>query len=193
MSADLSRGQPAKRSGAPRWPAEKANGAIVTGNAFCDGARYRGWFVGHFVRGGSLRRTGEVEVKVTTNQKGEAQAKPVINRTALTLVLLIHGRLRLRFPSREILLRREGDYALWSAGEAHTWLVEADSRVITIRWPSRAGDQVAAAGRRARRVTLMGGKAIRRNLIPLPDVPWSGRPTARGPARGGPPAQERAP
>lgn len=123
---------------------------IVSGNAFTDGTAYRGWFVGHFVRGRGLRRTAEVEIKVTTHQKGEAQARPVINRTASTLVVLIHGRLRIRFPSREILLRREGDYALWSAGEAHTWRVEADSRVISIRWPSRAGDQVGAiSGRRA--------------------------------------------
>ncbi len=120
---------------------------IVSGNAFTDGTSYRGWFVGHFVRGGSLRRTAEVEVKVTTHQKGEAQARPMINRTASTLVVLMHGRLRIRFPSREILLRREGDYALWSAGEAHTWQVEADSRVISIRWPSRAGDQVAEIAR----------------------------------------------
>ena len=104
--------------------------------------------MGHFVRGGGLRRTAELEIKVTTHQKGEAQARPVINRTASTLVVLIHGRLRLRFPSREILLRSEGDYALWSAGEAHTWQVEADSRVMSIRWPSRARDQVVAARRR---------------------------------------------
>ncbi len=121
---------------------------IVSGNAFEDGARYRGWLVGHFVREGGPRRTGEVEVKVTTHHRGEAQARPAINRTASTLVVLIHGRLRIRFPSREVLLRREGDYALWSAGEAHTWLVEADSRVMSVRWPSRAGDQMPGVRRR---------------------------------------------
>lgn len=115
---------------------------IVSGNAFTDGAPYRGWFVGHFVRGGSLRRTRDVEVKVTSLRRGEARADPAINRTASTLVVLLHGRLRVRFPRREVLLRREGDYVLWSAGEAHVCMVEADSRVISIRWPSRAGDHV---------------------------------------------------
>lgn len=114
---------------------------IVSGNAFADGAPYRGWFVGHFVRGAGLRRTEEVEVKVGAHPKGEAQAEPVANRTASTLVVLIRGKIRLRFATREVVLRRQGDYALWSARQAHTWVVEADSRVISIRWPSSAGDQ----------------------------------------------------
>jgi quercetin dioxygenase-like cupin family protein len=114
----------------------------VSGNAFADGIRYGGWFVGHFVAGGDLRCTRAVEVKVTTYRGKEARPIPAANRTASTLVVLILGRIRLQFPERDVLLRREGDYALWPPGIPHRWVAEAASRVITIRWPSRPSDQV---------------------------------------------------
>lgn len=131
--------------------------AIASGNAFADGARYRGWFVGHFVEEANLRRTGELEVKLTTYRGDEARVEPAVNRTASTLVLLIVGRVRLQFPDREILLHHEGDYVLWPPGIPHTWVAEAASQVITIRWPSRAGDQVPV---------VPGGPSARRFLAP---------------------------
>ena len=30
----------------------------------------------------------------------------------------------------------EGDYLMWAAGIDHTWQVEEESVVVTIRWPS---------------------------------------------------------
>ena len=100
--------------------------------------------VGHFVRGPDARLTGAVEVKVSAHRRGDARRTPVVNRTASTLVVLIRGRVRLRFPMRELILRQEGDYALWSAGVPHTWVADAESRVISVRWPSRPADQVAS-------------------------------------------------
>ncbi len=115
------------------------------GNAFSDGARHRGWFIGHFMEGTDPRRTDEIEVKLITYPEKDARPEPVLNRTASTLVVLVLGRVRLCFPQQEVLLNREGDYALWGPGIPHTWLAEAASQVITIRWPSRAGDQVASS------------------------------------------------
>jgi hypothetical protein len=40
-----------------------------------------------------------------------------------------------------VLLERAGDYALWPPGIAHRWRIELpDTIVLTVRWPSRAGD-----------------------------------------------------
>ena len=147
MSADVHGGLAADPMPAPRARTEAGPDLIVSGNAFADGGRHRGWFVGHFVRGPDPRLTGDVEVKVSAHRQGEARAKPVVNRTASTLVLLIRGRVRLRFPMRDVVLCREGDYVLWSPGVPHTWVVEAESRVISVRWPSRPADQVTSSER----------------------------------------------
>jgi hypothetical protein len=137
-----------------------ADGRVRVGNAADDGAAYRGWIVGHFVGvgvgvegGGMLEssddpaRTGAVEVKWGVHPAGERRAVPAVNATATTLSLLVRGRFRLVLPDREVVLAREGDYALWPPGVAHDWLAEEDSVVITVRWPSVPGD----SGRVARR------------------------------------------
>ncbi len=146
MLAEVHRELTGGRAVARRPCPETGPGLIISGNAFADGARNRGWLVGHFVRGSDARLTGDVEVKVSAHRQGDARTKPVVNRTASTLVVLIRGRVRLRFPRREVVLRHEGDYALWPAGVPHTWVAEAASRVISVRWPSRPRDQVTARG-----------------------------------------------
>ena len=61
---------------------------------------------------------------------------------ATTLSMLISGAIRLYFAAgHERLLHRPGDYALWAPGVAHHWRIEQDDTVVlTIRWPSLAGD-----------------------------------------------------
>jgi quercetin dioxygenase-like cupin family protein len=61
-------------------------------------------------------------------------------REATTLSILVKGRFRLQFPEQEILLSREGDYALWLPGVPHYWSAEEDSVIVTVRWPSLSGD-----------------------------------------------------
>jgi quercetin dioxygenase-like cupin family protein len=60
--------------------------------------------------------------------------------------VLIRGRFRLEFHdgnrARDLLLEREGDYALWDAGVPHNWVAEEDSVMLTVRWPSVPEDQV---------------------------------------------------
>lgn len=53
-----------------------------------------------------------------------------------TVVLLIRGRFRINLTAESVLLAGEGDYLMWGPGVDHTWRAEADSAVITIRWPS---------------------------------------------------------
>ncbi len=118
---------------------------ILVGNAGADGAAHRGWLVGHFAGvPGAPNCSEAVEVKWGVHPAGERRATAAVNATATTLSVLVRGRFRLRFPERVVVLEREGDYALWPPGVAHDWLAEAESIVLTVRWPSLAGDSRAA-------------------------------------------------
>jgi hypothetical protein len=114
--------------------------SIETGNAHQDGSAYRGWLLGHFVTpAGSLRNTGDVEVKFRALRRGESRARSIEGDVRTTLCLLISGRLRIQFEGGdEVVLSREGDYAIWQ-GEGHTWQVEEDGLEVVIRWPSTPG------------------------------------------------------
>jgi len=122
---------------------------IVAGNADDDGAARRGWFLGHFIDAvEGLRHCTEVEIKWGVHAAGEAKSAYGANDTARTLSILVSGRFLLEFPDlgESLHLERPGDYALWAAGPSHRWRALADSVVLTVRWPSRPGDQRAAGG-----------------------------------------------
>ena len=113
---------------------------LVTGNAAHTGAAFRGWFVGHFMPEG-LALTDAVEVKWGIHAVHETRPTWASSTRATTLSLLVRGRIRIYFKGGDTLLSEPGDYALWAPGVAHRWRVEADDTVVlTIRWPSRAGD-----------------------------------------------------
>jgi hypothetical protein len=113
---------------------------IVTGKAGVDGADFRGWIVGHFI-GDGPRRSAAVEVKWGVHTLDETRASWAVSAEATSMSLLVRGRIRLIFAEREHLLSEPGDYAVWGPGVAHRWRIEAeDTVVLTVRWPSRAGD-----------------------------------------------------
>jgi len=113
---------------------------LVTGNAAQTGAAFRGWFVGHFMSV-CLAGTDAVEVNWGVHALDETRPKWATSTDATTLSLLVRGRIRIYFEERDTLLSEPRDYALWSPGVAHRWRIEADDTVVlTIRWPSRAGD-----------------------------------------------------
>jgi hypothetical protein len=113
---------------------------VVTGKAERDSAAYRGWFIGHFVAAGPCN-TDAVEVKWGVHALHETRARWARTAQATTLSMVIRGSIRLYFRDGEALLDEPGDYALWGPGVEHRWRIEADDTVIlTVRWPSRAGD-----------------------------------------------------
>ncbi|MDQ3810761.1 MAG: signal peptidase I [Chloroflexota bacterium] len=115
---------------------------FVSGHAEEDGAPFRGWLVGHFASG--PRHSQDVEVRWAVHGLHELRPSWGLNRQATTLSLLVRGRMRYFFePSSETVLSRPGDYVLWGPNVAHRWRAElADTIVLTVRWPSRAGDAV---------------------------------------------------
>jgi hypothetical protein len=116
---------------------------VRIGNSQVDGATRRGWFVGRFIHDDAYRQTHDLEVKWGVHPAGDSNGTFAADVVARTLSVLIRGRFRLTFRSGErqedVLLQREGDYALWLPGVEHTWQAEAedtDTIVLTVRWPS---------------------------------------------------------
>ena len=114
---------------------------VFFGNAGAEGASRGGWFAGHFITPeNDPRSTSILEVKWGVHRAGDCRTEWAVNTEATTLSILVKGRFRLQFPEQEILLSREGDYALWLPGVPHYWSAEEDSTIVTVRWPSLSGD-----------------------------------------------------
>lgn len=119
---------------------------VVFGNAQQEGVDRGGWFMGHFIPSADdPRSTSNLEVKWGVHKAGDGRTQWATNTEATSLSILITGRFRLQFPEQEVLLSREGDYALWLPGVPHYWSAEEDSTIVTVRWPSKSGDSVGVA------------------------------------------------
>ena len=117
--------------------AQEGLSTVRCGNAFADGARHHGWFIGRFLKiPHDLRSSDAVEVKWSTHHAGAQKQLWGMSEEATTLCVLIRGNVSLQFPGMECVLSQEGDYALWSAGVPHRWAVAQESLVLTVRWPS---------------------------------------------------------
>jgi hypothetical protein len=122
-------------------PQSTRTALVLSGNAYVDGARQRGWFIGHFLESPyDLRSTPSIEVKWSIHHTGEEKSLWGVSKKATTLCVLLKGRISLLFPGAEYILSREGDYVIWPAGIPHRWTVAEDALVLTIRWPSRPED-----------------------------------------------------
>jgi hypothetical protein len=110
--------------------------AWTVGNAHDESEDQRGWFVGHFMPDADLRRSSDVEVKWGIHPAGDRRAAWTTGDERTALLILVSGRFRLELPEDSHTLARTGDYIMWGGGLDHSWLAEADSVVITVRWPS---------------------------------------------------------
>jgi hypothetical protein len=123
------------------------------GNAVMDGAPFNSWFMGDLNawRGDArpvtsppsfgLRLSSTVEMKWGRHQTGERRPEWAGCSDRRTMSLLVRGRFLLRFRSPvsrdaivEQRLEREGDYAVWGTDVEHTWVVEEDAVIMTVRW-----------------------------------------------------------
>lgn len=106
------------------------------GNANDERGEHRGWMIGHFIEDQSPRASHDVEVKWGVHAAGESRADWTAGEQRTTLLLLISGEFRLDLQGDSVRLSRQGDYVIWGPGLDHSWQAEADSVVITVRWPS---------------------------------------------------------
>jgi hypothetical protein len=115
---------------------------VKQGNAVIDGRAHRSWIVGWYIEEDPLRKTNDLEVKWAIHKPGEANGVFAADRVARSLSILVRGRFRLQFRKgdtlEEMVLEKEGDYALWQAGVEHAWFADGpdDAVVVTVRWPS---------------------------------------------------------
>ena len=105
------------------------------GNAAADSEGHRGWFIGHFMPDG-VQQSHDVEVKWGRHRVGEQREAWQGDEVRTTVLVLIEGRFRIDLSVASHVLERLGDYAMWGPGIGHSWQAEADSIVLTIRWPS---------------------------------------------------------
>lgn len=110
------------------------------GNAADDSDQYRGWLLGHFIDpdAGGIRTTDDLEVKWGIHPAG--QQRPggwTTGEDRTSLLMLISGKWRQDMTVGTFILERPGDYIVWGPGIEHTWQAEADSTMLTIRWPSK--------------------------------------------------------
>src|SRR5688572_13731594 len=126
---------------------------IILGNAMTDGLPFQSWFIGDLemwagrsaptlpVSDFGLRQSRIVEIKWGEHRAGDRRTDWAACSDKISLSVLLRGKFLLRFRSPEdrdaVVERRlacEGDYAIWGIDVEHTWVVEEDSVVLTVRW-----------------------------------------------------------
>jgi len=126
---------------------------ITTGNAAADGNDFSCWFVGRieewckekgipFNAGRfGLRNSAGIEIKWGIYKEGEERNEwaGCTDKTAMSI--LIRGDLVFDFLDPEekksvkkVRLKAEGDYVIWKEDVLHTWRMEKDSVILTLRW-----------------------------------------------------------
>ena len=97
--------------------------------------------MGHFAQ--PPFQSDAFEAKWGVHAKGEAKSQAAANKTAETVSVLIRGKFSISLPETDqtLILENEGDYVYWDSGIAHSWEALEDCVVLTLRWPSLAGDQ----------------------------------------------------
>ena len=102
------------------------------------------WAAGNGAAAFGLRQSSIVEVKWGVHPAGETRPEwaPCSNKSSLSL--LVRGRFLARFRNpnnpnavKELRLVREGDYVIWGTDLEHTWVVEEDCVIFTVRWQER--------------------------------------------------------
>ncbi len=116
---------------------------VYTGNAIHEGKK--GWFVGQFnpPDRGLVHQTS-LELKWGQHQKGEKRLAFSEYKTATTFSILISGIFKTKMmidgSLTEITLRTPGDYLAFGPLVSHCWEAVEDCVVLSIRFPSVAGD-----------------------------------------------------
>jgi hypothetical protein len=111
---------------------------IYEGFAADDAAAHRGWLAGHFMPDADPRQSPAVEIKWGVHERGDKREHWVARDRRTAAIILVGGRFRVELPGRSVLLDRQGSYVVFQ-GVGHSWIAEADSTIVCVRWPSVPG------------------------------------------------------
>ena len=115
---------------------------VYLGKAGPDAAADHGWLLGHFKPLGDPRHSTDVEIKWGVHPIGDRRGRWATGETRTALLVLISGRFRMEFRNSSPVLSEPGDYVVWGPGVDHSWYAEAESVVLTVRWPSVPGYRI---------------------------------------------------
>jgi cupin superfamily acireductone dioxygenase involved in methionine salvage len=129
---------------------------ITTGNTKTDGKDFRFWFVGRIEKWCKdndipfdkerfgLRNTDDIEIKWGIYKKNEVRTVWASSSDKTAMSILIRGDFIFIFREvqnhsrlREVRLKDEGDYVIWREDMEHTWKMDEDSVILTLRWSSK--------------------------------------------------------
>jgi cupin superfamily acireductone dioxygenase involved in methionine salvage len=129
---------------------------ITTGNTKTDGHDFRFWFVGRVEKWCrennipfdkekyGLRNTDNIEIKWGIYKKDEVRNIWASSSDKTAMSILIRGDFIFIFremqdhsKSKEVRLKNEGDYVIWREDMEHTWRMDEDSVILTLRWSSK--------------------------------------------------------
>jgi cupin superfamily acireductone dioxygenase involved in methionine salvage len=129
---------------------------ITTGNTKTDGKDFRFWFVGRIEKWCKendipfdkerfgLRNADDIEIKWGIYKKNEVRTvwASCSDRTAMSILIrgdfiFIFREVKDHSRLREVRLRDEGDYVIWRENMEHTWKMDEDSVILTLRWSSK--------------------------------------------------------
>jgi hypothetical protein len=129
---------------------------ITTGNAKADGKECRFWFVGQmekwYKENGipfdeerfGLRNNSDIDIKWGIYKKGDVRYDWALCSDKTAMSILIRGGFTFIFRDvdnhnkrKEVRLKDEGDYVIWREDIEHTWRMDEDSEILTLRWSSK--------------------------------------------------------
>jgi hypothetical protein len=116
---------------------------VTQGNAKNIAQDHQGWFIGHFMDKDSPLYTENVEVKWIARKKDILKKGLQTKQDVHTLLLLVSGKIALRFPSsgKQYVLSKEGDFiSFYAKDDAHTTETLEDTKAMVIKWPSLRGE-----------------------------------------------------
>ncbi len=129
---------------------------ITKGNTKKDGRDFSFWFVGAIDKWCEekkipfdkekfgLRNTNDIEIKWGMYKKDDVRDVWAGSSDKTGMSILIRGDFTFTFRDKsdqenrtEVRLNSEGDYVIWREDMEHTWRMDEDSEILTLRWSER--------------------------------------------------------
>lgn len=126
---------------------------ITKGNTKTDGKDFGFWFMGAIEKWCrdknvpfdkekyGLRNTDDIEIKWGIYKKDDVRDIWAGCSDKTGMSILIRGDFTFIFRKKsnhenqvEVRLYKEGDYVIWQEDMEHTWRMDADSEILTLRW-----------------------------------------------------------